>query len=102
VVLLEPRQRRWAFLREAARTVGRADVDVRRMRHDGYDGPPARTVSLRALALPLAEIAPLVAPGGRVLVWGPPPAEDARFPSEPSPVAGVHVRWRRPDVSRST
>ena len=34
VTLLEPRQRRWAFLREAARATGRADVDVRRCRHD--------------------------------------------------------------------
>ena len=102
VVLLEPRQRRWAFLREAARTVGRADVEVRRMRHDGYGGPPARTVSLRALALPLAEIAPLVAPGGRVLVWGPPPAEDPRFATEPAPAPGVHARRRGPDVSRPT
>ena len=102
VVLLEPRQRRWAFLREAARTVGRADVDVRRMRHDGYGGPPARTVSLRALALPLTEIAPLVAPGGRVLVWGPAPPEDAGFAPEPAPAPGVHARRRRLDVSRST
>ena len=84
-VLLEPRQRRWAFLREAARAVGRPDVDVRADRHDGYDGPPAQTVSLRALALPLAELAPLVAPGGRVLVWGAPPPDDASSLAEPTP-----------------
>jgi 16S rRNA (guanine527-N7)-methyltransferase len=100
-VLLEPRQRRWAFLREAARAVGRPDVDVRRQRHDGYDGPPARTVSLRALALPLREIAPLVAPDGRVFVWGVPPSDDPSFLAEPSPGPGVHIR-RRVDVPRST
>jgi 16S rRNA (guanine527-N7)-methyltransferase len=99
--LLEPRQRRWAFLREAARAVGRADVDVRRLRHDGYGGPPAQTVSLRALALPLHELAPLVAPGGRVLVWGAPPGDDPSFLSEPSPRPGVHLRRRR-DVPRPT
>ena len=100
-ILLEPRQRRWAFLREAARAVGRPDVDVRRQRHDGYDGPPAQTVSLRALALSLHELAPLVAAGGRVLVWGVPPAEDASFLVEAAPRPGVHVRRRR-DVPRPT
>jgi 16S rRNA (guanine527-N7)-methyltransferase len=69
VTLLEPRARRWAFLREAARAAGRP-VRVLRVRHDGYPGPPARTVTLRALALPLAELAALVSPGGLVLVFG--------------------------------
>jgi 16S rRNA (guanine527-N7)-methyltransferase len=69
VTLLEPRARRWAFLREAARAAGRS-VRVVRLRHDGYGGPPARTVTLRALALPLADLAPLVVPGGRVIVFG--------------------------------
>ena len=45
--LLEPRMRRWAFLREVARAMGVA-VDVRRQRHHEYDGPPARTVTVRA------------------------------------------------------
>jgi 16S rRNA (guanine527-N7)-methyltransferase len=69
VTLLEPRSRRWAFLREAARAAGRP-VRVLRLRHDGYTGDPARTLTLRAVALPLAELAGLVAPGGRVLVLG--------------------------------
>lgn len=69
VTLLEPRARRWAFLREAARAAGRP-VRVLRVRHDAYPGPPARTVTLRGVALPLAELAALVAPGGRVLVFG--------------------------------
>jgi 16S rRNA (guanine527-N7)-methyltransferase len=69
VTLLEPRARRWAFLREASRAAGRP-VRVLRLRHDGYPGPPARTVTLRALALPLAELSALVSAGGRVLVFG--------------------------------
>jgi len=39
--LLEPRLRRWAFLREASRAAGRPELDVRRERHDRYAGPPA-------------------------------------------------------------
>jgi len=101
VILLEPRQRRWAFLREAARAVGRADVDVRRLRHDDYEGSSVQTVSLRALALPLRALAPLVAPGGRVLIWGAPPADDASFLAEPDPWPGVHI-CRRRDVPRPT
>jgi 16S rRNA (guanine527-N7)-methyltransferase len=102
VTLLEPRQRRWAFLREAARAIGRADVEVRRCRHDAYDGPPARTVSVRALALPLAELAPLVRPEGRLLIWGPPPTEEPTlFSYDPPPGPGIHARRRRAsDVSR--
>ena len=61
VTLLEPRTRRWAFLREAARASSRR-VLVLRQRHDGYRGKPARTVTLRAVALPLAELAGLVEP----------------------------------------
>jgi 16S rRNA (guanine527-N7)-methyltransferase len=70
VRLLEPRARRWAFLREACRAVARPDVVVLRLRHDAYPGPPADTVTLRALALPVAELVPLLAPGGRLLVFG--------------------------------
>ena len=104
VTLLEPRQKRWAFLREGARTIGRPEVDVRRCRHDAYDGPPGRTVSVRALALPLAELAPLVAPGGRLLVWGPAPdGESEAFAVEEAPGPGIHARRRQPvDVSRRT
>lgn len=70
VVLLEPRTRRWAFLREAARVAARPDVAVLRLRHDAYAGPPADTVTLRGLALPGAAAAPLLRPGGRLLVFG--------------------------------
>lgn len=72
-ILLEPRTKRWAFLREAARACGRGDVDIRPVRHDGYDGPAATNVTIRALALPFAAIEPLVAPGGQLLVWGKAP-----------------------------
>jgi 16S rRNA (guanine527-N7)-methyltransferase len=84
VTLLEPRQKRWAFLREAARRAGRAVV-VERARHDAYSGPPAATVTLRALRLPLRELEPLVLPGGRVIVFGTPPGEEPPFRREESP-----------------
>ena len=70
VTLLEPRARRWAFLREAARATGRPGIDVLRLRHDSYSGPAAETVTLRALALPLAEFQRLLRPGGRLIVFG--------------------------------
>jgi 16S rRNA (guanine527-N7)-methyltransferase len=79
VVLLEPRARRWAFLREATRAVGREDIDVVRSRHDDYSGPPALTLTLRALALPLGELAPLVREGGKLLVFGGSPRPSGPF-----------------------
>jgi len=88
--LLEPRMRRWAFLRDAARTMGLGIV-VRRQRHDEYDGPPATNVTLRALRLPPGEIIPLLAPGGRLFVLGAePPPHPALTPVRSGPV-GVHV-----------
>ncbi len=93
--LLEPRTRRWAFLREAARACGRADIQVLRLRHTDYPGPPAQNVTLRALALPLSELAPLVAGGGQLLVWGEPPIGRAAG-LEPHPVeAGGPARVHR-------
>jgi len=75
VTLLEPRTRRWAFLREAARAAGRSGVRVLRLRHDAYPGPPAGTVTLRALSLPLAELLPLLEPQGRLVVFGGQPQD---------------------------
>jgi len=69
VTLLEPRLKRWAFLREACRELGRPDVRVVRARHDQFEGV-ARTVTLRALQVDLASLTPLVEPGGLVLVFG--------------------------------
>lgn len=82
VTLLEPRARRWAFLREAARLTGRSDLRVLRLRHDEYRDEPARTVTLRALGLPLASLQPLVEPGGRVLVFGAEPKDAYLFVRE--------------------
>jgi 16S rRNA G527 N7-methylase RsmG len=98
VTLLEPRTRRWAFLREAARVAGHPGVRVLRLRHDAYPGPPAPNVSLRALRLPPAAIAPLVAPGGRLLLFHEPAAPLGPFQREPWP--GLVVM--RAPVSRET
>jgi 16S rRNA (guanine(527)-N(7))-methyltransferase RsmG len=97
VTLLEPRQKRWAFLREAARGAGRPDVMVRRERHDAYPGPAAPTVTLRALALALPEIAPLVEDGGRVLIFGSAPRDAPGFLRETAPTlsGGPFHAWKR-------
>jgi len=105
VVLLEPRMRRWAFLREAARVSGRG-VDAIRLRHDEYTGPPGRTLTLRAVALPLPALAGLVDPGGRVLVFGGRPTAAPPFGLEETRPIGqgnLFVFRRGPqDVSRET
>lgn len=94
VTLLEPRLKRWAFLREAARACGRSDVEVLRARHDEYAGAPAATVTVRALALTPADLFPLTAPGGRLIVFGPPPAAAAGWTAEPSPGPGIALLRR--------
>jgi 16S rRNA G527 N7-methylase RsmG len=104
VTLLEPRLRRWAFLREAARAAERG-VTVLRARHDAYAGPPAATVTLRGLALPLRSLVPLVAPGGMLIVIGRAPAAEPPFVAtqEGGRLAGdVHLFRRPPDVPRGT
>ena len=80
--LLEPRVRRWAFLREAARRAGRTDIEVLRARHDEYRGPAVENVSLRAVRLPLEELLPLVAPGGRLWILGEPAGDPAGWVEE--------------------
>jgi 16S rRNA (guanine(527)-N(7))-methyltransferase RsmG len=79
VTLLEPRQKRWAFLREAARAAGRPDVTVRRERHDAYAGPAAATVTLRGVALSLRDLRALVERGGLVVTFGVVPEPDAEW-----------------------
>lgn len=69
-VLLEPRAKRWAFLRDAARAMNLDAVTVSRSRHDAYDGPPADTVTVRAVGLSPEELRPLVGPGGQLLIFG--------------------------------
>jgi 16S rRNA (guanine527-N7)-methyltransferase len=92
VTLLEPRRRRWAFLREVCRALGRSELTVRCQRHDGPPLEPARTVTVRALALPPRQLAPLVRDGGRLLVMGAAPCEPAPFEPEAavSLPAGLH------------
>jgi len=71
VTLLEPRVKRWAFLREAARAAGRADIEVLRERHHQYQGPQADNLTLRGLAVPLDELLPSLTSDGQILVFGP-------------------------------
>ena len=84
--LLEPRLKRWAFLREATRRAGRPDIQVLRLRHDGYLGPAAENVSLRAVRLPLEELRELVAPAGRLWVLGEPHGDPTGWRAEPLPL----------------
>lgn len=95
ITLLEPRQRRWAFLRDAARAMGRNDVDIQRVRHDGYRGQPAVNVVVRALALPLHQLAPLTAPGGQLMVIGRTAAPGGHPFEDGEPRADAVVTYRR-------
>lgn len=73
--LLEPRAKRWAFLREASREMGIQNVAVLRDRSDTYRGEPAMTVTMRAVGLSPESLRPLVRSGGCVLVFGGPSLE---------------------------
>ena len=75
--LLEPRAKRWAFLREAVRVMGTENVVVLRERSDNYCGRPAHTVTMRAVGLDPEALQPLLAPAGCVLVFGGPPLDHA-------------------------
>lgn len=82
--LLEPRAKRWAFLRDAAREMKARNVTVRRERSDDYQGPRAATVTMRAVGLDPEVLRPLVAPQGCLLVFGGPElpgTEKLRLPS---------------------
>jgi 16S rRNA (guanine527-N7)-methyltransferase len=70
ITLLEPRLRRWAFLREVTRTLAMENVDVRRERHEDYAGPPAETVTIRGLVFARGALDPLLIGGGRLLCFG--------------------------------
>ena len=80
--LLEPRSKRAAFLDEVVRTL-ELDCEVVRLTAEAASRDPrfgrAHTVATaRALAPPVAAFAllgPLVAPGGRVVVWHGPDAD---------------------------
>jgi len=103
VTLLEPRTRRWAFLREAARAIGRPDIQVLRLRHDEFQGPPAPNVTVRALHLSAPELARLLAPGGRILALGNIPSESQAFHVRTQAIPGRgEVHLLEPRVSRET
>ncbi len=102
VTLLEPRARRWAFLREAVRAAGVRNVSVVRARHDEYRGTPATTLTVRGLALPLARLAPLVEPSGRLIVFGGRPTAEPPFEPAGGAPAGIHSFRRPPTVPRET
>ncbi|MFZ5786584.1 MAG: 16S rRNA (guanine(527)-N(7))-methyltransferase RsmG [Acidobacteriota bacterium] len=103
-VLLEPRERRWAFLREVVRELG-LNVDVRRERLSDHGGTDYEAASVRAVAL--REVAsvlpPKVRPGGVLLWWrgrgettdvieGMDPVLTSALPD---PLRGVLAVWRR-------
>jgi 16S rRNA (guanine527-N7)-methyltransferase len=105
-VLLEPRERRWAFLKEAVRELGLA-ADVRRERAaehagGGYDVATVRGVGLEAW---LPDASRLVKPTGRWLWWtsaANAAALAARVPGGrvlpfplSDPAHGVLALWRR-------
>jgi 16S rRNA (guanine527-N7)-methyltransferase len=93
VTLLEPRMRRWAFLREAIRGAG-VRAEAVRARHDQYDGEPADTVVLRALQLEASDLWPLVRPGGLWVQVGTAPASWGSFEPLPAWAPDVHVARR--------
>ena len=77
-VLLEPRAKRWAFLRAAARSMEMTNVEALRERSDAYGGARADTVTMRAVGLAPAGLRPLLNGGrGTVLVFGGPSHEGA-------------------------
>jgi 16S rRNA (guanine527-N7)-methyltransferase len=106
-VLLEPRERRWAFLKEAVRELGLA-AEVRRERvadHDaggGYDVATVRGVGMDAW---LPEAPRLVKAGGRWLWWTSAANAEALAGRVPEgrvlrcplsdPAHGVLAVWRR-------
>jgi 16S rRNA (guanine527-N7)-methyltransferase len=96
VTLMEPRARRWAFLREVVRELGLGPrVEAWRGRHDTWAGGAADTVTVRAVALDASDLSPLVRAGGVVLRW--------RAGDEAPPGWRVAGKWDRGvAVERST
>ena len=102
VTLLEPRQKRWAFLREAARAAGRPDVVVRRERHDAYPGPAGGHRDPAGAVPAAGELAPWWTAGGRVMVFGVRPAPAPGWAADAAgPRSGPFHVWRQ-KVPRET
>lgn len=102
-LLLEPRKRRWAFLKEVVRELG-LNAEVRRMSVASVEPLAVENVTVRALARSVWEErgARLLAPGGRFFWWAGPRAEvDAPAGLElvvtcalPNPQRGRLVVWK--------
>ncbi len=104
-VLLEPRERRWVFLKEVVRELG-LPAEVRRERLDAHEGGGYDVVTVRAVAPGVwaPRAAELVGPGGVVLWWAGPGAEQGvAVPGMacvltsrlPDPGRGGVTVWRR-------
>jgi len=101
--LLEPRERRWAFLKEAVRELG-VDAAVRRERVEAHAGGPYDAITVRAVAAS-AWAGParrLLGRDGVLVAWvgpGSPPPVDGFEPVVtsplPAPGRGGIVAWRR-------
>jgi 16S rRNA (guanine527-N7)-methyltransferase len=103
-VLLEPRERRWAFLREAVREIG-VDAEVRRERLEQHRGSGYQVLTVRAVESRVWKraAARVLEPGGLVLWWaaggGEPLAAAGLAPVLTSPLPnsrrGSLAVWRR-------
>ena len=104
-VLLEPRERRWAFLREAVRELG-LDAEVRRERVAAHASGGYDHATVRAVGAPTwqGEAPRLLRCGGTLLWWTTSAAADALAMAGmtrvltsplPAPERGVIAVWRR-------
>jgi 16S rRNA (guanine527-N7)-methyltransferase len=103
-LLLEPRARRWAFLKEAIRALG-LSAQVVRVPVAQLEGVEADNLTVRAVAREVweARAAGLVRPGGRVLWWAGPHLDhqpprgfgDVITCPLPNPQRGHLVVWGR-------
>jgi 16S rRNA (guanine527-N7)-methyltransferase len=101
--LLEPRERRWSFLKEVVRTLG-LEATVRRERIEAYSGGPYDAITVRALAARAwaAPAARLLAEDGVLVSWSG-EGSLAELPgwrpvvtsALPAPGRGAVVAWRR-------